>query len=267
MKHNKLKNTGIIYEILCKKIMHETLDVSVPQSAINIVKKHFHKNSLLLKELKLYQELTQPNQQSDELINLIKEAKKSLDVKTLNDEKYNLVKSLKSKYNINEFYDSRVSNYKLLASIYNLLEHSPTDYPSEYLKNKKYIVECLQTPPTNIQEEILHEDKDIRRLSFKIIVEKFNEKYKTLSKRQKNLLSKFIIEDLTNDSFKNYVLTECDYIKKTLNTKRNKLTDPIHQIKLDESVKLLDNIIISPKIKEEHLTALLSYYELIDELK
>lgn len=272
MKHNKLKNTGILFEILCKKIMHETLNPSMPQVAIQIVKKHFNVASNLLAELKLYQQLNQHDSKIDvdELMSLVLEGRRKINGRALNEEKYNLIKTIKKKYDINEFYRSRISSYKLLASIYNLFENEPTSNPSSYLKNKQFISESLKGQTINeineLETQILQQDPDIRKLSFKIIVEKFNSKYKNLSVRQQKLLSKYINEDSQTASFKDYILKECNYISKQLNIKVKAVEDPIQKIKVKEVIKLLEHIIISDKIKEDHLSSMLKYYELIEKL-
>jgi hypothetical protein len=41
----------------------------------------------------------------------------------------------------------------------------------------------------------------------------------------------------------------------------------VSRIKLNETINLAQNIINSKTLKEEHLTAMLKYYELIEELK
>jgi hypothetical protein len=273
MKHNKLKNTGIIFEILCKKIMHETLNPTNPQTALKIVKKHFNVNSQLLSELRLYQQLNQSSVSvnADELINLVIKNRINIDENKLNVEKYNLNKIIKKHYNLTEFYNSRITNYKVLASIYNLFENKTAKNPTSYLQNKQIISENLTGKSVKeldeIEQIIAQEEPDIRKLSFKIIVEKFNEKYRTLNTKQQQLLSKYINEDETDTKFKDYVITECKFIEKKLNIKKSKLTNPIQQIKLNEVINLLNNIVISDKIKEDHLSAMLTYYELINEIK
>jgi hypothetical protein len=76
-----------------------------------------------------------------------------------------------------------------------------------------------------LEEEVIqtfrNEDPDIRKLGFKIIIEKFNSKYRTLNDRQKKLLSRYINDDENKDEFKNYVLKEVSWIVKNLKTNLN----------------------------------------------
>ena len=122
LKHNKLRNTGLIFEILTRNLMVETLNGKKPIS-ISIIKKHYTLNSELNKELKLYEGLSHHrNSFADQFIDSILRTRKKLDPKKLEEEKYNLVKSLKKFYDLNEFFNTRIQNYKLHASIYKLFE-------------------------------------------------------------------------------------------------------------------------------------------------
>lgn len=273
MKHNKIKNVGLIFEILCKQIVYETLNPTKPQQAIKIIRRHFKNGSPLLQELRLYQQLSQhvDNVNVEELFGLIVENRKQINSSELNTQKYNLVKDIRKNYDLTEFFSGRVSNYKLLASIYNLFEFSSSKNPTKYLQNKTVILEFLsnKTPISTdleVEEILLKEDEDVRKLGFKLIVEKFNDKYKNLNPSQRKLLSKYINEDSSSTEFKDYIVLECSKMTNRFEDFIEKETDPIVKIKLTEVTNLLENIVISDKLKEEHLSAMLKYYELIDEM-
>ena len=53
LKHSKYKNTGILFEMLVRKLTSETL-TSDKSVTIDIIKKYFGKNTELAKEMKLY---------------------------------------------------------------------------------------------------------------------------------------------------------------------------------------------------------------------
>jgi hypothetical protein len=269
-KHNKLKNTAIIFELLCKQLTYEVLQNQTQHSS-KIIKKFFNKDTELLSELKLYQSLYQPNEKMDvsEMINVVPQMRKGLDNNKLDTEKYQLVKAIKSRYDLNEFFGLRLSNYKLLASIHNLLENT-TD-PNVYVQSKATIMEHHSRGKTETVNEVevatANEDPAVKRLLFKLIVEKFNEKYKNLLPSQKRLLSRYINEDVAGNEFKNFVVTEANSLKATIQKKSNESGDPILSIKLTEVANLLDTITTSRgTIKEEHLSAMLKYYELVEEI-
>ncbi len=267
LKHNKLRNTGLIFEILCRKITHETLNPGIPQRAVKIIKKHFNKNSELLKELRLFQSLSHKvDVDSVLLVETVISNSGNVDRKQLQREQYNLIRDIKENYQIDEFFSSRVFNYKLLASIFKILEYKSEENPVEYVKSRQFISEEIsKSEPT--QPIIENIDPDLTRLSLKIIVSKFNEKYRELSTRQKKLLSKYINEDSNTEPFRDYVMSEIGWINGNLKRLSEKVTDQVIKIKLHETISLTQNIISAKTIKEEHLSSMLKYYELIEGLK
>lgn len=270
MKHNKIKNTGLIFEILSRLVMRETLDGQT--TALSLVKKHFKQNSELVKELKLYQSLCQPTAHNpNELLDLTIKSKRNLNKAKLAEEKYQLIRSINSNYIPDVFFKTKTTNYRLTASIFKLLEYDASADPDSFLSSKKMVIETLtgsNIPVVQETEMILRQqDSDIRKLSFKLIVEKFNEKYRSLGPRQKTLLQNYINEDINKPDFKDYVVREVSYIVESLNQAINRTSDEIVKIKLNEVIQLTQSIVTSRQIKEEHLGAMLKYYELIDEMK
>lgn len=273
LKHNKLRNTGLIFEILSRISMHEVLN-GQPNNAIRIIKKHFVPDSPLFTEMRLYEALSKQDKESfaEELIELSLKGRNKIPLVKLNEEKYNLVKSIKSKYKLEEFFGTRVSNYKLLASIYKIFEGNGEDSPEEFINAKTLVLEHIsgkkEEKTTSEADEIIAEanDPDVVKLGFKIIVEKFNEKYRNLNPKQRKLLSSFINEDTNTEKFKNFVFKEVGNIARELTDLGKKLDDPITRIKLDEAINLTQEIARSPIIKDEHLSAMLKYYELIEVL-
>jgi hypothetical protein len=254
--------------------MYEVLNDNQKQVALSLIKKHFNPKSEILKELMLYQSLSKETKNDGaELLSLTLESRKSLNHLKLEAEKYDLVKDIRKKYDIKTFFETRTANYKLCASIFKLFEHSPSMNPDEYLTAKKTVLETITGQK---REEVLEEqverdwrdqDKDTRTLGFKIVVQKFNEKYRTLSDRQKTLLSRYINEDTSTPEFKNYVMKEVGYVNSKLQSLADFVNDPITKIKLMETLKLTQNIISAKQVKDEHLSSLLKYFELIEELQ
>ena len=272
LKHNKLRNTGLIFEILTRMVVNETLDETKKSRAMYIMRKHFVKDSELLKELRLYQSLLNKTvSNSKELLDLTLEARKKLNAGKLLKEKYSLIRSINKHYNPEVFFSTRVSNYKLNGSTFKLFEYAGTDNPEEYLTAKEQLIEHLNgKKPEVVEEEVIktirEQDKDLRGITLKLIIEKFNDKYKELSPRQKNLLSVYLNNDTASDDLKNYVYKEINLLIKEFNEISKRITDDVIKIKLKETVALTENILNSKQIKEEHLGAMLKYYELIKEL-
>lgn len=274
LKHNKLRNTGLLFEILSKNVMYEVVNQDKRQTSLFLIKKHFNSTSELLKELSLYQSLqSETKNDCNELLQLTLESRNRLDLKKLEQEKYNLIRHIKKHYNLEIFFETRTTNYKLCASIFKLFENfNQVSNPDDYLTAKSLVLEHLSGKKSNqvedqTEEDWRREDPDIRTLGFKILLEKFNDKYRPLNLKQKTLLGKYINEDVTHDSFKNYVMGEVGFITNKLTALSNRITDEITKIKLNETINLAQTIISSNIIKDDHLTSMLKYYELIDELE
>jgi len=274
LRHNKLRNTGLLFEILSKNVMYEVISENQKQVALSLIKKHFNSKSEMLKELMLYQCLGKETaNDSTELLKLTLESRKTLDTNRLESEKYELVKDIRRKYDLKTFFETRTTNYKLCASIFKLFEHTSYSNPDEYLSAKKLVLESLtgskkdEVLEEQVEKEWREQDKDTRTLGFKIVVQKFNEKYRTLSDRQKIMLSRYINEDTSTPDFKNYIMKEVGYITTKLTKLIESVQDPITKIKLSETLSLTENIISAKQIKDEHLSSILKYFELIQELE
>ena len=275
LNHSKFKNTGIIFEILTRCVVSEVMHKQKPIS-YGIIRKYFADGTELYKELKSYQALQEvkPELKSpDRLISLVIETyNKNINREKLNREKYQLVGEIKRLYNEDEFFSSRVGNYRLLASIYKLFEYSASDNPTEHVNCRDVVLEHItgESQSENILTEVQtawkNQNPDIQKLAFKVIVEKFNDKYQGLNESQKALLKRYINEDVTSQEFKDFIYTEVGKIKKKLKLIESTMTDDVMRIKLGESVKLLDMIVASNVVKDEHLSSMLKYYELVEEL-
>ena len=64
LKHSKYKNTGILFEMLVRKLTSETL-TSDKSITIDIIKKYFGRNTELSKELQLYNALIKESQKTE----------------------------------------------------------------------------------------------------------------------------------------------------------------------------------------------------------
>lgn len=275
LKHSKYKNTGVIFEILTRYIVREAL-ANKHSTALQLIKKHFRDGTEMGKELKHYHMLNDVNptiKGVDKLIDIVVESHANkIDSKKLSIEKYNLIGEIRKHYDIDKFFTDRVGNYKVLASIYKLFEHTPSENPSEYVNCRDVISEHISGASqvdnilTESQSTWKVESPDVRKLAYKILVEKFNGKYQRLSKKQKYLLSRFINEDISTDKFRDYVYAEVRGVTESILRKIRNIDSKVMQIKLDEVVSLSELITSSKVIKTEHLSALLKYYELDKEL-
>ena len=204
IKHSKYKNTGLLFELLVRQITADTLGGGDSPS-LNILKTSFAKTELG-KEYKLYETLFKTKNLADSkaevTLNTVLEATRKLNRSALRREKYNLINEIRKHYNINEFFRHQVPNYKGYAAFYKLIEIYNSDKLSEteeIINNKITILECLTERPVNekkVRQDLVEEfskyDKDLRVLTYKVMLEKFNGKYANLNTGQKEVLKEFI---------------------------------------------------------------------------
>jgi hypothetical protein len=282
IKHSKFKNTGFIFELLVRQITSEIMS-SNKSIAEKILKEHFNAKQELSKELKLYQYLINEKYNSEakaeKFIDTILEARKRLDEKKLTKEKYNLIKEIKETYNLDEFIKSSISNYKTLASIYKIFEtittdtqYDPTDIvSSRFTITENIINSSIQNKDVKIKDAVLEEyrkqDEDLRAVSYKLLVESFNNKYKNLTNEQKSLLREYINNINNTGKLIEYVSNEVTNLVNSLKEVGSKINDKVTQIKLAETISNIKKIKSVKKIKEQHLSALMMTYELLSELK
>ena len=273
-KHSKYRNSGILFELLVRQTTADLI-ANRDSKAVKILKKYYT-NTELGKEYALYNNvITSPKlseSKAEMLISTIIEQYKKLNKESIQKLKYNLIKEIKASYDIDEFFKAKVDNYKTHAAIYNTLESQNTkdvDVRQVFL-NKVVVLEHvtkskLENMPVSksIMEELMQEDKEIRLLTYKILVEKFNQKYNNLSGRQKDVLNNYIISISDTTKLNQYVNTQLTEIKSEIQTISKKVTDKVVKIKLDEVVKLIQPV---TKIKDETIAGLLQYIDLIDEL-
>lgn len=273
IKHPKFKNTAMLFELLTRQITSDIIS-SNESAAIQILKKHFGKDTELLKEYTLYKTLCDEKLKSESRANMLIDAaiksKKNIDKRKLNQEKYELIKAIKENFNINLFFQTKVQNYKVLASIYKLFEYRDLDNPLEITKSRITLIETItskvNTKFLNEISTIENQPKDVRLLSQKLLIEKFNKKYSDLNESQKNLLKEYIGNVSNTNNLKSFVQTEASNIKSILKNNMYKVKDSSLKIKLNEVVTLLDHYDDIKSVEENHISSLLRYYSIIDDL-
>jgi len=278
IKHSKYKNTGLLFELLVRQITADTLGEGESPS-LNILKKSFAKTELG-KEYKLYETLFKTKNLAESkaeiTLNTVLEATRKLNRSALKREKYNLINEIRKHYNINEFFKHQVPNYKGYAAFYKLIEIYNSDKLSEteeIINNKVTILECLTERPISqkkVKQDLVEEfskyDKDLRVLTYKVMLEKFNGKYANLNEGQKEVLKEFINSIDNTPRLKEIYNNKINEVKKALKLQAKKVKNDATKIKLLEVVKLLKEIDKGARINNDDLINLLQYYELTEEL-
>ena len=280
IKHSKIKNTGILFELLVRQITAEIINGDSTDKAKKIVSEFFKNGTELNKELRLYQLLQDERypteSRADSFISTVLEARRKLNNSKLSTEKYNLIREVNANFNIDVFMTSPINNYKLLASIYKLFERNTSDFDAkDIFESKIVILENITSKQSNIKNitentdlnDYKEQDKDIRLLSYKILIESFNKKYTNLNDKQKRLLSEYI-NNMTNVAdFSQYIINEIPNILNELRMINTKISDTITNIKLNETINVLDNLKITRNTTDAHVSAIMLSYELIKELR
>ena len=279
IKHSKYKNTGILFELLVRQITADTLS-GKNSKASTILKKYFVKTELG-REYKLYETILKHNSltegKADIIINTIIETSKTLNRGALRRQKYNLINEIKTHYNLDEFFKTQLPNYKVQAALYTLIEVYNSDQlsnPDQIINNKVCLLEHLTTTPVSkekVKEDLLDEfasyDKDVRILTYRVMLEKFNEKYTSLTDMQKEILKEFITSVDNTPRLKEFYNNTIDKIKSNLKGLTEGVEDKAIQIKLTEVNKLLKPLGKVSSVGNNDLINLLQYCELLEELQ
>jgi hypothetical protein len=279
IKHSKFKNTGILFELLVRQIASDTVS-NKDSSAIGLVKKYFSKSELA-KEYKLYQALISPKSLSEAkaetFINSTLEASLRLNKTALRKEKYNLIKEIREAYDIEEFFKAKISHYKEYAAAFNLIEaHNSLEFtdPQHIIDNKITLLEHItrkEVDKDGVKDRVMEEfnkmDTGSRILAYRMLLEKFNSKYSTLSDRQKLILKEFINNITNTTKLRDFVNKNFNMINEEIIKIIPTVSDKTTQIKLAEVTNFLKPLDKTQNVKDENVISLLQYYQLIEELK
>lgn len=276
LKHNKLRNTGLLFELLVRQITSDTLN-NRESKAVDILKNNFNNNAIA-KEYKIYKALLTNKNLSEAKANIVIEsaieAHKKLNKSLLSSQKYKLISQIKENYDIEEFFKSKIDNYKTLASVYMLFEMYQSDNidPQNEVKFKFSIMEDIcagvrEAKKDPVLEEYESFDKGTKALVYKLMVQKFNEKYSEFNKNQKRLLKEYINSITTPETFKEYVNEELEKLKTKLTTLSKKVNDEVRKIKIQEVINIIKPVSQHKQVCDLDLENLLHYYELEKELE
>ena len=279
IKHSKYKNTGILFELLVRQITADTLKGG-DSPAIDILKEYFVKTSLG-REYKLYESVLKSKVlnegRANMVISTILESSSKFNRTTLRKQKYNLINEIKKHYNLDVFFGAKIKNYKELASLYTLIEgynSKESSDSNQIINNKVTLLEHLTKQEVNtkeVKEDILKEfqtyDKDLRILTYKVLLEKFNSKYENLSTEQKQVLKEFINSVDSAPGLRDFYNNKINELKTTLNKEAKTIKDKATQIKITEVAKYLVELDKTAKVNNDNLVDLLQYFELVKEIK
>ena len=274
-KHSKLRNTGLLFEFLLRQVTVDVLNKKKESPALKIIKGKFNEHTELGKELALYNLILNKKFKSDKkadffLSEVIRQRGK-LNNTNLRREKYNVIATIKETYDVNQLFSSKVPNYKVFASVYKLFEGINDMGADEKTESYFIIIENVTTLTYKKNKSYMPEefkDKDLRILSYKTLLEKFNKKYTNLSDEQKHVLKEYISNISNTNNFSVFVETQIPKLKKKLDSKVKKVKNKVLKIKLQEAINCVDKFCLneSKQTNDNSVVQLLRYYELDKEL-
>ncbi len=279
-KHNKIKNTGILFELLTRQIAVDVMNDSKNSPSVKIIKEFFNEKTQLGKENELYKVLIEKKYKTTEQANILIEAviknRRKLSNRKLKNEKFNLIKTIKENYDVTAFFNARIPNYKVLASVYTLFENESikdvvdtieeTDSKITILENITFSNTKTKKSQNKVVENYSTQDSDVRLLTYQLLVDKFNKKYSNLNESQKNLLREYINNLSNTNSLREFIDTEVIKVQKALKSHLRIVDDKITKIKLAEAIEHSSTAIGGKLVKDSHVVSLMRYYELIKEL-
>jgi|TARA_R110000765_G_scaffold158986_3_gene262655 hypothetical protein len=279
IKHSKYKNTGILFELLVRQITADTLEGK--DSPLKTILREYFVKTELGKEYKLYETLLKETSitetKADITISTLLESSKLLNRRILKNQKYNLIKRIQEHYDLNKFFNHKLPHYKVQAAFYTLLEIQSTNHtpsPEHIISNKMTILEYLTVAPikeNQVRDKVLEEldagGKDLRILTYRILMEKFNDKYENLNNDQKEVLRELIYSIDNKPKLKEFYIKKSKEVVKNLKTLNKSVKDEVIKIKINEVISLIPLKIKQNNIADEDLINLLQYCDLAKELE
>ena len=175
-KHNKKRNTAFIYESLIKEITKSIIQKNDKNKikTLKILKKYFSPNSVLKKELEIYQSLYENcSLDKDACEKILREAKfqhRFLNPEVVFNQQTKLINEINKQLS-SEVYNNFIPNYKTLASISQIFSGKLN--PKSSILLEKELLNYMSNN-NKINESNL---KPIDNLVLKSFIGKFNEKY------------------------------------------------------------------------------------------
>lgn len=222
MRHNKKRNTGLLYEFLVQSISSALVESDERRStvALGILKRHFKKGSHLLKELRLINSLVRTTVSSDSVATNILEAARTAvraaDHAALDREKSLLISVVNKQLKDPMFFDRHVSEYQTYGTVQTLFNdwRSSTADIGQVALREDQLVAWLKKDKT-VREDVasLPESMGTSRLLMKVMTAKLNEKYDGLLNEQQKAIVKAYVKLRVSDEDERGLRTRLEGVK------------------------------------------------------
>ena len=239
-KHNKKRNTALIYESLMRHLTKSIISKNehTKEKVITLVKEFFQKDTVMAKDLKLYKVLCETYDlkphMAEKMVLEIRKLHEELDKKQLFTEQSEIIKRINQAFG-KSFFSSFIPNYKTLATISQVFN---TEVPT---KKRLVLEENLVSKLSSNNEEVSGL-QTVDNLTFKTFIEKFNTEYSsTLFKEQSELLAKYISSFSDNGlDLKVYLNEEVSRLKRVVKDSLNMNEIQTDDNMIDKTKKVLE---------------------------
>ena len=264
MNHNKKRNTAFLYEALVRELTKSVVHKNEERKAavVSVIKEFFNNNSVLKKELKLYNDIIETRGVSknaaEKIVSYVKKERETLDTKKLFEEQTQLINKIHNTLS-EDVFSNFVPNYKALASIYQMFS------PSTKIKNK-VLMENTIVQYMSVQPQQVTEQKRINNATMRIFSSKFNNHYNGLLEEQRTLLSKYISSFTDNGlELKVFLNDEIGRIKEHVTNNKDSFNGEIKE-KINAVLLMVEGF-KGQMITEDILKQILKMQQLVSEIK
>ncbi len=117
-----------------------------------------------------------------------------------------------------------------------------------------------------VGEKTKNFEKEQRALTYKMLMEKFNDKYSGLANNQKILLKEYVYNVSNSPKLKAFLNKEIKTVKSEIETLSENV-DQVTKIKLNEVKNLIKPLCKKSSVHDDNVISLLNYYSLVNEVK
>jgi hypothetical protein len=276
LKHNKKKNSLIVYEQLLTLATRLASNKKIDEFnfILETVKEFYSPNRMLGKEKKILQSITESSIKSEkECEDLISECLKEysvIDHKRLDQEKVALINKINKSIGSN-FFNIPVKKYKVYASAQILFNEQINGFkssdPQERIRIKRILKENLST------SEVREENIEVDNVTYKILINKFNEKYGPfVNEGQKEILKVWLKSLLTEDKselkkvLQQKIFLAKEEVSKFLKSKSSKSSEN-YELLIEAKQMLSSKDVEEKQITEDFIYEVMRYCDLVEDLK
>lgn len=265
-KHNKKKNTILVFECVAKEIAKLSMEKKQAEfdKVSQYIKEFFFKGSLLSKELMIYKEVLSTENQPKEICQRILEEAvsqyNSLPLEELDLERMRFVKKVSSVRP--NFLDNFVEDFRNYGTVFQYLNQSSSGKIKDRILLENTIIEKMTSPVKKEEQKLIPKDDLVMR-SF---VKRFNETYGNLLPSQKELINKytFSVGNKTLE-YKIFLNEEIGRLKVKLTESKGKFNDEVNA-KIEQLITLCEGYSKQADLEEKEIIRLLEIQELVELL-